>query len=176
MFWLGCILCQMGIFRFNKKNLHRFNELPRLVVNRLMPHIMGLKGGTWVTPESPSRPLFSRLRRAATGARKASMASVSQWDVHLWFNQQSWWFVALYDSFLELHLDFWKALLCPFVLSLLHCLVQSLAGPSSLANASESRHSLCAFVACGCWLPKSFLLWRAQMHRVRFVAHLVQAH
>ena len=43
------------------------------VVKRLIPHI-GLKPGTWVTPESPSRPLFSRLRRAATGARKASMA------------------------------------------------------------------------------------------------------
>lgn len=102
---------------------------------------------------------------------------LSQWDFHLWFNQQSWWFAALHDSFrAEWHLDFWKALLCPFVLSLLHCLVQSLAGPSSLANASESRHSLCAFVACSCWLPKSFLLWRAQMHRVRFVAHLVQVH
>lgn len=46
------------------------------VVKRLIPHI-GLKPGTWVTPESPSRPLFSRLRRAATGARKASMARFS---------------------------------------------------------------------------------------------------
>ena len=116
------------------------------------------------------------LCSAVCGEQPPELVKLPWRDFHLWF-KQSWWFAALHDSCLaELHLDFWKALLCPFVLSLPHCLVQNLAGPSSLANASESPHSLCAFDACSCWLPKSFLLWRAQMHRVRFVAHLVRAY